>query len=209
MLHLIWSDESSDENKGIKTHLIQCFIDLYLKTSKSNDDDSSVIEVKGNKKEIVKNLIELTFNSNLSDLISIEKIIDIICNHNDFGHYLNQDIVDKLTSIYSYRKKPIPELQRRGAICILSMIMRAQPTKNNSWASKNWINFVDVNLEFGLEDLELFRYSCTALQTLGRNKSESTPSICLSIDHPVCQRFTSLILSSNLDNSPNWYFIKY
>ncbi|KAG6377328.1 non-SMC mitotic condensation complex subunit 1-domain-containing protein [Boletus reticuloceps] len=155
MLHLIWSkdnnqtSEDGKELKGVRSRLLECYRNLYL-------DALPDMEPKQQVNRIAKNMIELTYDSTLAELTSLEEMMKTMMEEELVHH----DIINKL---WQGSPKSLPACQRRGAIIILSMFALAK----RSVVSER----VDVLLRVGLgplgkADLTLARYTCVALQRL-------------------------------------------
>ncbi|KAI8073076.1 non-SMC mitotic condensation complex subunit 1-domain-containing protein [Gongronella butleri] len=163
MLHLIWTKDTSDEGKGIKLKLLECYRTLYI-------DMDRKLSKRQNIALIAKNLIELTYNATLADLTSLEQILTIMIKD---GIILPQ-VIEKLWEVYGFSRGQIPKHQRRGAIIILGMFARAD---TSVVAEK-----VDLMLEVGLgamgkADLSLARYTCIALQRLAGTKNDQARGV--------------------------------
>ncbi|KAG9309978.1 non-SMC mitotic condensation complex subunit 1-domain-containing protein [Chiua virens] len=157
MLHLIWSKDSNQtsedgkELKGVRSRLLECYRNLYF-------DPLPDMEPKQQVNRIAKNMIELTYDSTLAELTSLEEMMKTMMEE-DLVHH---DIINKLWQVYS-SPKSLPACQRRGSITILGMFALAK----RSVVSEK----VDVLLRVGLgplgkADLTLARYTCVALQRL-------------------------------------------
>ncbi|KAI9311766.1 non-SMC mitotic condensation complex subunit 1-domain-containing protein [Dichotomocladium elegans] len=157
MLHLIWTKDTSDEGKGIKMKLLDCYKKLYL-------EYDARLSSRDNINAIAKNLIQLTFHTTLAELTSLEQLLCTVMIEDP----LPEAVIDKLWAVYGFTKASIPKSQRRGAIIILGMLAKA---KTDVVSEK-----VDVMLRVGLgplgkTDLSLAKYTCIALQRLNGIKS--------------------------------------
>ncbi|CAE6434454.1 unnamed protein product [Rhizoctonia solani] len=155
MIHLIWSKDTggnSDEDKevkGVRLRLIECYRHIYF-------DPRAGLDPKSQINRVAKNMIELTYNSTVAELTSLEELMRTMAEDNQ----IHPDIITKLWQVYS-TDKDIPQSQRRGAIVILGMIAVAK--------QKVVTERIDTLLQVGLgplgkEDLVLARYTCVALQ---------------------------------------------
>ncbi|KAF8679984.1 Condensin complex subunit [Rhizoctonia solani] len=155
MIHLIWSKDTggnSDEEKevkGVRLRLIECYRHIYF-------DPRAGLDPKSQINRVAKNMIELTYNSTVAELTSLEELMRTMAEDNQ----IHPDIITKLWQVYS-TDKDIPKAQRRGAIVVLGMIAVAKP--------KVVTERIDTLLHVGLgplgkEDLVLARYTCVALQ---------------------------------------------
>ncbi|KAG6370249.1 non-SMC mitotic condensation complex subunit 1-domain-containing protein [Boletus reticuloceps] len=161
MLHLIWSkdnnqtSEDGKELKGVRSRLLECYRNQYL-------DALPDMEPKQQVNRIAKNMIELTYDSTLAELTSLEEMMKMMMEEELVHH----DIINKLWQVYS-SPKSLPACQRRGAIIILSMFALA---KRNVVSERvdvllrvGWALWASVVLQ---ADLTLARYTCVALQRL-------------------------------------------
>ncbi|CAE6344453.1 unnamed protein product [Rhizoctonia solani] len=155
MIHLIWSKDTGgnpDEDKevkGVRLRLIECYRHIYF-------DPRAGLDPKSQINRVAKNMIELTYNSTVAELTSLEELMRTMAEDNQ----IHPDIIGKLWQVYS-TDKDIPKAQRRGAIVVLGMIAVARP--------KVVTERIDTLLHVGLgplgkDDLVLARYTCVALQ---------------------------------------------
>ncbi|ORE10875.1 ARM repeat-containing protein [Rhizopus microsporus var. microsporus] len=174
MLHLIWTKDTSDEGKGIKMKLLSCYQTLYLEMDRS-------CSKRENVNRIAKNLIQLTYNTNLAELTSLEQLLKTIM-HED-SNKVSDEVIEKLWSVYGFTKGRIQKMQRRGAIIILSMLAQA----NTRIVSEK----VDLMLKIGFgplgkSDLSLARYTCIALQQLqGVKQMEKSRGVQVGVRFPL------------------------
>jgi condensin complex subunit 1 len=95
MLHLIWIKDTSDEGKGIKMKLLDCYRALYIETDEN-------MTKRQNINNVAKNLIELTYHTTLAELTSLEQIVSTFMAEGDISHH----VVEKLWEVYGkYRMK--------------------------------------------------------------------------------------------------------
>lgn len=196
MLHLIWTKDTSDEGMSIKLKLFSCFESLYLEMDRR-------CSRRDNISRIAKNLIELTDNTNLAELTSLEQLLKIIM-HED-KHKISFEVIEKLWYVYGFTKGRIQKSQRRGAIIVLGMLAQA----DTSIVSEK----VDLMLKVGLgslgkEDLSLARYTCIALQRLeGVKQMEKSRGVQVGIRfplrHSIFSRLKDLIDSPTESNE--WF----
>ncbi|KAH7345411.1 non-SMC mitotic condensation complex subunit 1-domain-containing protein [Rhizoctonia solani] len=155
MIHLIWSKDTggnSDEDKevkGVRLRLIECYRHIYF-------DPRAGLDPKSQINRVAKNMIELTYNSTVAELTSLEELMRTMAEDNQ----IHPDVISKLWQVYS-TDKDIPQSQRRGAIVILGMIAVAK--------QKVVTERIDTLLQVGLgpigkDDLVIARYTCVALQ---------------------------------------------
>ncbi|KAF8137642.1 non-SMC mitotic condensation complex subunit 1-domain-containing protein [Boletus edulis] len=189
MLHLIWSkdnnqtSEDGKELKGVRSRLLECYRNLYF-------DALPDMEPKQQVNRISKNMIELTYDSTLAELTSLEEMMKTMMDEELVHH----DIINKLWQVYS-SPKSLPACQRRGAIIILGMFALA---KRNVVSER-----VDVLLRVGLgplgkADLTLARYTCVALQRLNGSAKKVKGSLLnktlrMEMDNPVFRKLQDAI----------------
>ncbi|KAI8577831.1 hypothetical protein K450DRAFT_250238 [Umbelopsis ramanniana AG] len=194
MPHLIWTKDNSDEGKGVKTKLLECYKSLYLEFDGNLSD-------KENINTIARNLVQLTFNTTLAELTSLEQLLCTLMSQN----HIPEEVIDKLWAVYSYSKREIPKPQRRGAIIILGMLAKA---KSEIVSEK-----IDVLLKVGLgsygrADLPLAKYTCIALQRLGGSKENDKGKALhegtrLPMDHAIFKKLKNMIEEPS--TSPEWF----
>ncbi|GAN09384.1 condensin complex component cnd1 [Mucor ambiguus] len=194
MLHLIWTKDTSDEGKGIKMKLIQCYSNLYL-------ERDAKLSKQANVNRIAKNLIQLTYDTTLAELTSLEQLLGLLMAENKIA----VDVIQKLWSVYGFTQGRIQKSQRRGAIVILGMLAKAK--------TKVVSDKLDVMLKIGLgplgkEDLELARYTCIALQRLeGTRSKEKSRGVHEGVrfpnSHPMFARLRDVIEIST--DSQLWF----
>ncbi|EPB86159.1 hypothetical protein HMPREF1544_07061 [Mucor circinelloides 1006PhL] len=194
MLHLIWTKDTSDEGKGIKMKLIKCYSNLYL-------ERDAKLSRQANVNRIAKNLIQLTYDTTLAELTSLEQLLSLLMAENKIA----VDVIQKLWSVYGFTQGRIQKSQRRGAIVILGMLAKAK--------TKVVSDKLDVMLKIGLgplgkEDLELARYTCIALQRLEgiRSKEKSRgvhEGVRFPNSHPMFARLKDVIEIST--DSQLWF----
>ncbi|KAJ2958011.1 hypothetical protein NQZ79_g6363 [Umbelopsis isabellina] len=194
MPHLIWTKDNSDEGKGIKTKLLECYKTLYLEM------DANLTE-KENINTIARNLVQLTFNASLAELTSLEQLLCTLMSQN----HIPEQVIDKLWAVYSYSKREIPKPQRQGAILVLGMLAKA---KTEIVSEK-----IDVLLKIGLgalgrADLTLAKYTCVALQRLSGIKTNDKgkalqEGVRYSMDHAIFRKLKAMIEEPS--SSSEWY----
>jgi condensin complex subunit 1 len=152
MMHLIWTKSNSDEGKGIQNHLIECYKGLFFAAPDHlSPNDAATF--------VARNLISLTYGSNLAELTSLEQLL---CDMMKQGN-VSSTVVAKLWQVYGFQKREISKTQRRGAIIILGMLALADP----DIVAREVDTLLRIGLgEFGKMDLDLARYTCIALQRL-------------------------------------------
>lgn len=155
MLHLIWNKdtgsttEDGKEVKGVRLRLIECYKSLYF-------DPVQGLDAKSQVNRIAKNMIELTYDTTVAELTSLEELMRTMTEDNQ----IHQDVINKLWQVYG-ADRDIPKAQRRGAIVILGMIAVAQ----RQVVTERIDTLLSVGLgPLGKSDLVLARYTCVALQ---------------------------------------------
>ncbi|RUS21746.1 hypothetical protein BC937DRAFT_91534 [Endogone sp. FLAS-F59071] len=210
MSHLIWTKDNSDEGKGVKTKLLECYQHLYLESDGN-------LSPKENVNMITKNLIQLTFNTTLAELTSLEQVLSTLMAEN----HIEDNVIDKLWAVYGVTKRAIPKAQRRGAIIILGMLAKAKmeivSEKTDLLLSiglgplgKLCLPLSLTNFFYGLgqADLSLARYTCIALQRLGGNKTKEKgraldEGIRLPMSLPIFERLKDIVIEPS--TSTEWY----
>ncbi|KAI0030503.1 non-SMC mitotic condensation complex subunit 1-domain-containing protein [Vararia minispora EC-137] len=189
MLHLIWSKDNSStvedgkELKGVRQRLLECYRNLYF-------DAIEGLTPREQVSRITKNMIELTYDTSLAELTSLEEMMRYMMEDNQIHH----DIISKLWQVYG-SPRPLPKQQRQGAIIILGMLALAN---TNVVRDK-----VDMMLEIGLgkwgkADLLLAKYTCVALQRLNGSAKKVKGSLMdntirYSMDNPIFKKLQEAI----------------
>ncbi|CAK9439602.1 uncharacterized protein LODBEIA_P37020 [Lodderomyces beijingensis] len=151
MLHLIWTKGTSEEGKSVSAHLIDCYKNLFLLTPEGSRAEKSA--------HIAKNLMNLTVQASLSDLVSLEKLLCTMYSM----HMINADVVTVLWQIYKIDAGDTEEVigKRRAAIIILGMLGNEDPRV----VTQGIESILNIGLgDSGERDCILCRYSCIALQ---------------------------------------------
>lgn len=164
MLHLVWMKGTNDDGTAITNHLLECYKELFLIAPL----DASALEAAV---YIAKNLISLTYQTSVSDLASLEKLLSLMYE----DQLIDNVVVKILWQIYNdspsnskehekRKNKNVLNLsakQKRGAIIILGMISLA----NHEVALRYIDSMLNVGLRTSkLEDVVLAKYTCIALQ---------------------------------------------
>ncbi|KAJ1921733.1 condensin complex non-SMC subunit Cnd1 [Mycoemilia scoparia] len=188
MSHLIWQpsgNNANEETKGIHAKLIESYYQLYL-----TPDPRATLQENTNR--ITKNLITLTFNATLAELTSLEALLKAMMNEG----YIADEVIQKLRNVYGYTKKNLPAAQRRGAILVLSMLAKAQP----SIVTDDIDFYLKVGLgTYGHEDLLVAKYTCIALQSLVDSPNfisrdvEEIEIKRLPMNNPIFQRLSQIL----------------
>ncbi|OCK76560.1 hypothetical protein K432DRAFT_335499 [Lepidopterella palustris CBS 459.81] len=194
MLRLIWTKGNSDEGKGVQTHLIECYKDLFF-----DAPDSFTVNDAANY--IARNMISLTFGATPAELTSLEQLLSTMMK----DKLVNELVIQKLWQVYGVQKKEISKSQRRGAIIVLGMLALADP----DIVVKEMETCLRIGLgELGRRDLGLARYTCIALRriNMGSNKqsSGSTPATAkLPNDHAVLVKLAAI--TEVVSDSKEWF----
>ncbi|KAI8092765.1 non-SMC mitotic condensation complex subunit 1-domain-containing protein [Halteromyces radiatus] len=193
MLHLIWIKDTSDEGKGIKMKLLDCYRTLYI-------EPDTKLSKRQNINNIAKYLIELTYHTTLAELTSLEQVLSTLMAEGD----ISNAVVEKLWEVYGFSKGQISKQQRRGAIIILGMLAKA----NTEVASEK----IDLMLHIGLgsvgrTDLVIAKYTCIALQRLAGTKSDKARGVYegkrFPMSHPVFAKLKEVVQSQS--TSMEWF----
>ncbi|KAF8493475.1 non-SMC mitotic condensation complex subunit 1-domain-containing protein [Russula emetica] len=167
MLHLIWSKDNNSMSEDGK-------------------------ELKGQQRvnRIAKNMIELTYDTTLAELTSLEEMMRYMMDDDQ----IPPDIINKLWQVYS-SDRPLPKQQRSGAIILIGMLALARRSVVQ--------NRVDVLLKIGLgpmgkADLILAKYTCVALQRLSGSAKKVKGSLLdksvrIEMDSPVFRKLQEAI----------------
>lgn len=183
MLRLIWTKGNSDEGKGVQTHLIECYKDLFFVANPLFDRDHS-------DDYIMHNMITLTYGTTPAELTSLEQLLSMMMKQG----MIKESVIQKLWATYAYQKKAISRTMRRGAIIVLGMLALAKP--------EIIVNEMELCLRIGLgelgrRDLSLARYTCIALRRISPppgKQSESGPAQVAKLpnDHAVLVKLAAI-----------------
>ena len=150
MLRLIWTKGNSDEGKGVQTHLIECYKNLFFEAPESFSENDAANYVS-------RNMISLTFGTSPAELTSLEQLLSTMMKA---GHVPDL-VVQKLWQVYGIQKRDISKKQRRGAIIVLGMLALAEP----EIVVKELETILRIGLgQLGRGDLALAKYSCVAIR---------------------------------------------
>ncbi|KAJ2161077.1 condensin complex non-SMC subunit Cnd1 [Coemansia sp. RSA 552] len=209
MSHLIWTqpasstgaDGSGEEGRGIRTRLLDAYMQLYLTPSER-------LSAAENTSRITRNLISLTFGATLAELTSLEELIRTLMRQS----MISSAVIDKLRSVYGYTKRPLPPAQRRGAIIILGMLAQA----NRSIVTDDIDLYLRIGLgKYGREDLVIAKYTCIVLQCLGQSSQSKRHSAAaaaageeeenkrLPMDNPIFDGLQRILEEPRRD--PEWF----
>ncbi|KAI1792515.1 non-SMC mitotic condensation complex subunit 1-domain-containing protein [Ganoderma leucocontextum] len=159
MMHLIWAKDNNSTNedgkeltgKSVRSRLLECYRNMYFEPGDNMDP-------KQQTNQIAKNMIEMTYNSTLAELISLEEMMRQYMEEGS----IPDEVVSKLWMVYS-SDRPLPRPQRRGAVIVLGMLALAK----RQVVADRVETLVKVGLgDRGKNDLTLARYTCVALQRL-------------------------------------------
>ncbi|KAK4702260.1 condensin complex subunit 1, partial [Phenoliferia sp. Uapishka_3] len=190
MLHLIWSkdeattEEDGKEVKGVRSRLIECYSQLYF-------DPVPDLSEENQNSRVAKNVIELTRDATLAELISLEQLLGVMMAKG----VVDDAVISKLWKVYS-TSKDIPRFQRRGAIIVLGMFAAPNPTV----VSENIELLLKIGLgPHGKADLILAKYTCTALNRISGSVKKvkgslEDVSVRLAMDSPVFTRLQDAIM---------------
>ncbi|KAL7276465.1 condensin complex non-SMC subunit Cnd1 [Rhizina undulata] len=176
MLRLIWTKGNSDEGKGVQTHLLEVYKDLFFEAP----DTFSKSEAAG---YIARNMISLTFDTTPAELTSLEQLLSKMMREG----LVPEMVITVLWQIYSIQKREISKSQRRGAIIVLGMLSLADP----EIVVKELETVMRIGLgEWGRRDLVLARWTCVALRHIspgGRQTKDSpkTTMVKLPNEHAI------------------------
>ncbi|KAK9473298.1 armadillo-type protein [Dipodascopsis tothii] len=152
MIHLIWTKTNSDEGKGIQTHLIECYNNLFFIAPQSFSENDRCTY-------ITRNIISLTYEATLAELTSLERLLGFMMKNGQIPEL----VIQKLWQVYGIQQRDISRSQRRGAIIVLGMLA----VHDNNIVINELETLYNVGLgSFGNRDFVLARYTCIALQRL-------------------------------------------
>ncbi|ORZ04942.1 non-SMC mitotic condensation complex subunit 1-domain-containing protein [Absidia repens] len=185
--------DTSDEGKGIKMKLLDCYRALYIEADEN-------LSKRQNINNVAKNLIELTYHTTLADLTSLEQVLSTFMADGDISNH----VVDKLWDVYGFSRGQISKQQRRGAIIVLGMLAKA----DTEVATEK----IDLMLRIGLgavgkSDLVIAKYTCVALQRLAGTKSDKARGVYegkrFPMAHPIFTKLKNMIESNS--TSIEWF----
>lgn len=160
MLRLIWTKGNSDEGKGVQTHLIECYKDLFFVADPRWNTDVT-------DDYIMHNMISLTYGTTPAELTSLEQLLSTMMKQG----IIKEGVIQKLWATYGYQKRAISRTMRRGAIIVLGMLALAKPAIV--------VDEMELCLRIGLgelgrRDLGLARYTCIALRRISPPPAKQT-----------------------------------
>ncbi|KAG8678081.1 Condensin complex subunit, partial [Ceratobasidium sp. 395] len=145
-------------------------------------------------------MIELTYDTTVGELTSLEELMRTMTEDNQIHH----DVINKLWQVYA-ADKGIPKAQRRGAIVILGMIAVAR----RQVVTERIDTLLNIGLgPIGKADLVLARYTCVALQRVSGSHKKIKGSLIdkstrLPMDNIVFARLKEAIEYPS--NSKEWF----
>ncbi|KAI9295812.1 condensin [Neoconidiobolus thromboides FSU 785] len=184
MIHLVWTKENSDENKGTIAKVKENFYNLYFTVPTASNERERI-------NLIAKNLIDLTQSAKMADLVSLEELVRLLTIDGRFS----SDLIEKLWLIYSYSKTDQPITLRRGAIILLSMIGKA----NHEVIKERVDLLIKIGLgDIGKDDFIVAKYSCIALQCIGGAKGKKVKGVVavnkrLAITESIFEKLKDLL----------------
>ena len=193
MLRLIWTKGNSDEGKGVQTHLIECYRNLFFAAPDTFTGNDAATYV-------ARNMISLTFGATPAELTSLEQLLNTMVKHD----HVSDAVITKLWQVYGVQKQEISRNQRRGAIIVLGMLATADP--------EIVMREMGVILRIGLgplgrKDLVLAKYSCLALRrmhpTKQQVKEKAVSATRLPNEHAVLAHLSAMVELSS--DSKEWY----
>lgn len=193
MLRLIWTKGNSDEGKGIQSHLLEVYKDLFF-------DAPSTFTENETANYIARNMISLTFDTTAAELTCLEQLLSKMMKE---GH-VSDLVVHKLWQIYGVQTREISKSQRRGAIIVIGMLAVAEP----EIVVRELETVLRIGLgKYGRVDLGLARYTCSALRHIspsGRHaKDAATTMTKLPNDHAILVRLAAL--AELTSDSKEWF----
>ncbi|KAF2268508.1 condensin [Lojkania enalia] len=195
MLRLIWTKGNSDEGKGVQTHLIECYKNLFFDAPPDFDANRSA-------NYIARNMISLTFGTTPAELTCLEQLLSTMMKQGE----VKDLVIQKLWQTYGYRGTDKSKTQRRGAIIVLGMLALAEP--------KIVVEEMETCLRIGLgelgrRDLGLARYTCIALRRIspppGKQSAGTTPVqvVKLPNHHAVLARLAAMV--EMVSDNKEWF----
>lgn len=193
MLRLIWTKGNSDEGKGIQSHLLEVYKDLFF-------DAPSTFSENETANYIARNMISLTFDTTAAELTCLEQLLSKMMKE---GH-VSDLVIHKLWQIYGVQKREISKSQRRGAIIVIGMLAVAEP----EIVVRELETVLKIGLgRYGRADLGLARYTCAALRHIspsGRQAKDATTTMTkLPNDHAILVRLAALVELTS--DSKEWF----
>ncbi|ODV83821.1 hypothetical protein CANARDRAFT_202162 [[Candida] arabinofermentans NRRL YB-2248] len=185
MLHLIWMKGSNEEGNQVVDKLMECYQSLYL-TAPSQS--SNALEAT----YIASNLIKLTYNTSMADLVSLERLLCEL--------YLSGHIDDQAIKVLwqFFNSETVSTKQRRGAITVLGMLASA----NHEISLKGLDLLLNIGLCYAVNnDWILTRYSCISLRRIVPPKTDSTYKVMK--EEEAIERLSELLLTYSEDGE--WF----
>ncbi|VDC02883.1 unnamed protein product [Peniophora sp. CBMAI 1063] len=203
MIHLIWQKDNNApptttgeevvSTKGVRARLIDTYDSIYLTPQQQ-------VEPHRRAKEVAKQLIVLTYSMSLAELTSLEELLRQMTDEGK----VESEVIETLWLVYE-DKRPLPAVQRRGAIILLGMFALSKPSIVRDKQS--------ILLEIGLgkhgkADLQLAKYTCIALQRMTGFKKKVKGSLednrqRYAMSNPVFRRLIDVIETPTHDRA--WF----
>lgn len=184
MLHLVWMKGSNEEGNQVVDNLINCYESLYLQAPPSDTELQKAAR-------IAKNLVELTYNSSMADLASLEKLIGELYTR----ELITDDMVNFLWNMY--RDDSVSKQMKRGSVIILGMLALT----NHEISLKGLDLLLGVGLAPENTDLGLTSFTCIALRRAIPAKSDDQFRLAKSDE--AIEKLKHVLLSFTEDGQ--WY----
>ncbi|KAL9031215.1 MAG: hypothetical protein Q9196_000751 [Gyalolechia fulgens] len=195
MLRLIWTKGNSDEGKGIQTHLVDCYRELFfIAPDTFSENDAATY--------IARNMISLTFGATPAELTSLEQLLSTMMK----GQHISDLVITKLWQVYGVQKQEISKNQRRGAIIVLGMLAMADP----DIVIREMSTMLRIGLgPLGRTDLALAKYTCVALRRINPSRRQAKDTTTTTVaskmpnDHAVLSKLASVV--EIISDSKEWF----
>ncbi|AMD20112.1 HCL039Wp [Eremothecium sinecaudum] len=156
MLNLVWMEGSNNEGITIASHLVECYKNLFLTAPETYNYKEKAIY-------IAKNLVNLTKNTSVADLASLEKLLGMMYQ----AKFIDQNIVNVLWAIYNSagnnQQETFTTEQIHGSIIIIGFLSLV----DHEVALKGIDALLNSGLgEPGKKDSILSKFTCIALQRI-------------------------------------------
>ncbi|PVV02613.1 hypothetical protein BB560_002931 [Smittium megazygosporum] len=189
MLHLVWqpvyanvSVLGNQDNPTMEHRVMQTLYDAFVQLYISPLDNLSG---KENVSRVCKNLLSLVNDATLSDLVSLEKILQVLLKTNN----ISPMVIATFKSLFSKSSK-----ERRGSILILRMLAPASKTV----VSDDIDLYLSIGLgKIGLADYYISEQTCQALCSITKFNNNKR----LEMSNIMIEKFKNVILTPT--NDPN------
>lgn len=204
MLKLIFTKE-----KAVKEALLEAFVEIYLKDSKSETEVDDNEDAPGNHKKSlaaieIRNLSNMILKLNQGELICAETLIQQLYEAKKF----DQIHLRVLWERYAMKLANTSPEESRAALIIIGMIASAEPTLVRNDTNMN--NIITVSLEERKDDYRLVADTCNVLlKTFKIPATESMEQFYkLQPDNVLFQKLKN-ILTNSITNTSNsyWYLM--